>query len=102
MVQNALRIGFTLAELADVLKARDAGGAPCQQVFQLAQQKLMRVSADIRALQQTEHYLRKVLRDWKKRMRRAGPKQRSSLLYSLSQAPVNAAVSKPLRRRNNL
>ena len=29
VVQRALRIGFTLAELADVLRARDAGGAPC-------------------------------------------------------------------------
>jgi len=42
VVQNALRIGFTLTELAEVLKARDAGGAPCQRVFQLAQDKLGR------------------------------------------------------------
>jgi len=28
VVQRALRIGFTLEELAEVLKARDAGGAP--------------------------------------------------------------------------
>jgi len=36
VVQRALRIGFTLAELAEVLKARDAGGAPCRRVYQLA------------------------------------------------------------------
>jgi len=100
VVQNALRIGFTLAELAEVLKARDAGGAPCQRVFQLAQDKLQNVSTDIKALKQTERYLKKVLRDWEERMRRAGPKQPSSLLYSLSQAPVSSTISKPLRRRN--
>jgi DNA-binding transcriptional MerR regulator len=102
VVQNALRIGFTLAELAEVLKARDAGGAPCQRVFQLAQHKLRKVSTDIKALKQTERYLKKVLRDWEKRMHRAGPKQRSGLLYSLTQAPVSSAISKPLRRRNAL
>jgi DNA-binding transcriptional MerR regulator len=40
VVQRALRIGFSLAELADVLKARDAGGAPCQRVYKLAKEKL--------------------------------------------------------------
>jgi DNA-binding transcriptional MerR regulator len=39
-VRRAPRIGFTLAQLADVLKARDAGGAPCRRVYQLAQEKL--------------------------------------------------------------
>jgi DNA-binding transcriptional MerR regulator len=102
VVQNALRIGFTLAELSEVLKARDAGGAPCHRVFQLAQNKLQKVSEDIRALQETEHYLKKVLKDWQERMRRAGPKQRSGLLYSLSQAPVNSAVRRKLRRRNDI
>jgi DNA-binding transcriptional MerR regulator len=102
VIQNALQIGFTLAELAEVLRARDAGGAPCLRVFQIAQDKLKKVSADIRALKQTEHYLKEVLKDWEKRMRRAGPKQRSSLLYSLNQAPVSSAVSKPLRRRNGI
>ena len=100
VVQNALRIGFTLAELGEVLNARDAGSAPCQRVFQLAQDKLQKVSMDIKALKRTERYPKEVLKDWKKRMRRNGPKQRSSLLYSLSQAPVSSIISKPLRRRN--
>jgi DNA-binding transcriptional MerR regulator len=40
VVQRALRIGFTLGELAEVLKARDAGGTPCRRVYHLAQEKL--------------------------------------------------------------
>src|SRR5882672_12882848 len=47
VVQRALRIGFTLAELAEVLKARDAGGAPCQRVYDLAKEKLKGITADI-------------------------------------------------------
>src|SRR5208282_40035 len=72
VVQRALRIGFTLSELAEVLKARDAGGAPCQRVFELAQQKLVGIRTDIAALKRTESYLEKVLGDWKGRVRRAG------------------------------
>ncbi len=59
MVQRALRIGFTLAELAEVLKARDAGGAPCRRVYQLAQDKLKGIEADIEALKRTKRYVKK-------------------------------------------
>jgi MerR family transcriptional regulator, copper efflux regulator len=83
VVRRALRIGFTLAELAEVLKARDAGGAPCRRVYQLAQQKLKGVAADIEALKRTERHLKKVLSDWEQRLQRAGKGQKSYLLHSL-------------------
>ena len=63
VVQRALRIGFTLAELAEVLKARDAGGAPCCRVYELAQEKLKGIEADIEALKGTQRYMKKVLAD---------------------------------------
>ncbi len=69
VVQRALRIGFTLAELADVLKARDAGGAPCRRVFQLAQDKLKGIEADIEALKLTRRYVQKVLVAWNSGLR---------------------------------
>jgi DNA-binding transcriptional MerR regulator len=86
VVQRALRIGFTLAELAEVLKARDVGGAPCRRVYHLAQEKLKGIQADIEALKRTERYLKKVLSDWESRMRQATPGQKSLLLHSLSGA----------------
>src|SRR5882672_12774494 len=101
VVQRALRIGFTLAELVEVLKARDAGGAPCRQVFELAQEKLRGIQADIEAFKRTKRYLSKVLRDWEQRVQRSAPGQKSHLLYSLTEAvrksglPVN-----DFRRRN--
>jgi DNA-binding transcriptional MerR regulator len=60
VVQRALRIGFTLAALAEVLKARDAGGAPCRRVYQLAQEKLKGIETHIEALKRTKRYVKKV------------------------------------------
>jgi len=86
VVQRALRIGFTLSELADVLKARDAGGAPCRRVYQLASQKLADIRTDIATLRRMEKYLQSVLGDWDGRMRSSHPGQKSHLLYSLTDA----------------
>lgn len=99
IVQRALRIGFTLAELAEVLKARDAGGAPCQRVFERAQQKLAGISRDIAALNQTESYLENVLTAWKSRVRRAGKGQKAHLLHSLTDAVKNVPGRKHFRRK---
>lgn len=84
IVRRALGIGFTLAELADVLKSRDAGGAPCRHVHQLAQEKLKRIKVEIDALKTTERYLRNVLVDWGRRIQAADPGQKSHLLHSLA------------------
>ena len=100
VVQKALRMGFTLAELAEVLKARDAGGAPCQRVYRLAQEKLERIDADIEALKRTKRYLNKVLSDWEQRIRRAGPGQKSNLLHSLTEALNSNAPTSHFRRKN--
>jgi DNA-binding transcriptional MerR regulator len=98
VVQRALRIGFTLAELAEVLKTRDAGGAPCQRVYQLAREKLKGITADIEALEKTKRYLKQVLGDWEHRMRQSAPGQKSNLLHSLTGA-VGGNTANQLRRR---
>jgi DNA-binding transcriptional MerR regulator len=100
VVQRALRIGFTLAELAEVLKARDAGGAPCRRVYQLAQEKLKGIEADIEALRRTKQYLKKVLSDWEHRIQQAGPGQQAHLLHSLTEALKNSdAPANQFRRK---
>ena len=92
VVQRALRIGFTLAELAEVLKARDAGSAPCRRVYQLAQDKLKGIEADIEALKRTKRYVKKVLDDWEQRIESAGSGEKSHLLYSLTDAVRKAGT----------
>ena len=102
VVQRALRIGFTLAELAEVLNARDAGGAPCQRVYQLAREKLKGIADDIAVLKRIERSLKKVLSDWKQRIDRAGPGQKSHLLYSLSEAlNASGAPANQFRRKRS-
>jgi MerR family transcriptional regulator, copper efflux regulator len=103
LVQRALRIGFTLAELAEVLKIRDSGGTPCRRVYQLAQDKLKVIAEDIKALKRTERYLKKVLSDWEKRIQRAGAGQKSHLLHSLGDVIRNSNTTvNQFRRKNRL
>jgi DNA-binding transcriptional MerR regulator len=100
VVQRALRIGFTLSELSEVLKTRDAGGAPCRRVYEIAQQKLVGIKADMKALRRTEKYLTQVLTDWEQKMRKAGPGQKSHLLHSLTKAMNNSGeVGNRFRRK---
>jgi MerR family transcriptional regulator, copper efflux regulator len=100
VVQRALRIGFTLAELAEVLKARDAGGAPCRRVYELAQDKLRGIEADIEALKDTRRYMKRVLADWEQRIQSSGSGEKSHLLYSLTDAVKSAGTpANPFRRK---
>jgi DNA-binding transcriptional MerR regulator len=98
VVRRALRIGFTLGELAEVLKARDAGGAPCQRVYKLAREKLKGIEADIKALKETERYLKQVLGDWERRIRQTSHGQKSNLLHSLT-GTVDGIKTNQFRRR---
>jgi DNA-binding transcriptional MerR regulator len=101
VVQRALRIGFTLAELAEVLRARDAGGVPCGRVFELAQEKIKAIADDISTLKRTERALKKVLADWQSRMQHAAPGQKLHLLHSLTEAlQESGAPVNQFRRKN--
>jgi DNA-binding transcriptional MerR regulator len=84
VVQRALRIGFTLAELSEIFRTRDGGGAPCQRVFELAEGKLLAIDDDIAALKKTRRYLTSVLADWKGRIRETGQGERAHLLQTLT------------------
>src|SRR5215203_1060936 len=50
-IRSALRIGFTLKELAKVFRVRDRGGVPCHEVRNLAQRKLEETATRIQELQ---------------------------------------------------
>src|SRR5205814_4310357 len=47
LVRNALGIGFTLTELARIVRERDRCGAPCQQVRAVAVTKLTDVGSQL-------------------------------------------------------
>ena len=92
LVRRALSVGFTLDELAKVLKVRDAGGAPCEEVRRLATQKLLNVQDQLRELTELRDDLQKTLRDWDARLAHRARGKQANLLESLSIA------SKPAKR----
>ena len=93
LVRRALSVGFTLDELAKVLKVRDAGGAPCDEVRKLAAQKLINVQNQLRELTELRYDLQKTLRDWDARLTRRTVGRRANLLESLSVEPNPAKRS---------
>jgi DNA-binding transcriptional MerR regulator len=64
LVQNALSVGFTLDELARLVKIREKGGAPCEEVRQLAATKLRDLDEQLRGLSALRSGLRKMIGHW--------------------------------------
>jgi len=86
-VRRALSVGFTLDELARVLKVRDAGGAPCEDVRRLAAQKLLNVQDQLRELTRLRDDLQETIKEWDTRLARRAGGKRANLLESLSVDP---------------
>jgi len=84
LVRRALSVGFTLDELAKVLKVRDAGGAPCEEVRKLAAQKLLNVQDQLRELTKLRDDLQETIKEWDTRLARRAGGKRANLLESLS------------------
>ena len=84
LVRRALSIGFTLDELSRILKVRDDGGAPCQEVRNLAAQKLSNIETQLRDLTTLRDDLRMTLKRWDARLARRSKGERVGLLESLS------------------
>jgi len=83
LVRRALAIGFTLAELARILKVRDAGGAPCKAVHVLARKKLQSLKEQIADLIRLRSQMESVLRSWDRKLAHASRGKRAGLLESL-------------------
>jgi DNA-binding transcriptional MerR regulator len=88
LVQRALTVGFTLDELASVVRVRDRGGAPCRRVRALAAAKLASMETRLRDLRALRDELRELLEQWDQRLANTPPGRRARLLQSwLATAP---------------
>ena len=87
LVRRALEIGFTLEELAEILKVRDSGGAPCRKVRALAESKLEQVIRKIDDLCDLRDHMRKVLAHWDERLSGTPQGARAGLLEALMAMP---------------
>jgi len=64
LIRAGLSIGFSVAELADIFRERNSGGAPCRRVRKLAAEKLAVLEQRLRELQSWRRELRSTLFAW--------------------------------------
>lgn len=86
LIQRALRVGFSLAELKAILALRDKGGAPCRQVHHLLQEKLRAMDEQIAALIAWRADVKRLLRRWDMRLAHTPPGHAARLLEALPAA----------------
>lgn len=91
LVRRALRIGFSLDELARVLRDRDRGGAPCREVRALVGARLADLERHIAELARLRRELRALLARWDETLRRTPPGRQARLL----EAPPGAERPAP-------
>jgi len=83
LIQRALVVGFSLAELKRVLVVRDKGGAPCRTVRALVAQRLDELNRRIEQLVMLREDLSVLLDDWDDRLAKIAAGQRAHLLDGL-------------------
>jgi len=87
LVQRALQLGFSLAELSEILQVRDKGGVPCHRVLNMAQAKLRSLEQQIEELRRTQRYMKQLVRQWRKTLSHTAPGSKAMLLHSLGDKP---------------
>ena len=104
LIQRALIIGFSLAELKTILAERDKGGAPCSHVRDLLRSKIHDLDQQIRNLVSLRTEMIRLSKDWDTRLRRAKPGQVARLLESVERRAGGRIVSgvPTIRRKKGL
>src|SRR5688572_25329047 len=83
LIQRALVVGFSLADLKRVLGVRDKGGAPCGSVRDLVGERLHGLDRHIEQLTALREELRALLVEWDVRLTKTPEGQRAHLLEGL-------------------
>jgi len=83
LIQSALKVGFSLPELATILRMRDRGEVPCHRVRAIAEHKLQEVKQQINDLLGMRDQLERILKDWDARLARTVKGKPARLLESL-------------------
>jgi DNA-binding transcriptional MerR regulator len=102
LIRSALAIGFKLDDLERVFRIRDAGGAPCRQVRDLAAAKLDELETLVRDLTVIRDEMRELIKDWDRRLDSVSVDQPARLLETLSSIGfANIRALAPLKPRNS-
>jgi uncharacterized protein (TIGR02246 family) len=83
LIQRAIVIGFSLKELASLLKRRDSGDPPCRNVRALVAARLETLEERLHQLEALRNGMRVLLDDWDARLSVTSAGQRARLLDML-------------------
>jgi len=97
LIQRALVVGFSLAELQRVLGIRDGGGAPCRHVRSLVGQRFEELNGRIAQLLALRDELGLLMGEWDKRLEKTADGERAHLLDTLGAA---ASIERNRRTRD--
>ena len=97
LIQRALVVGFSLADLKRVLGVRDNGGAPCRSVRALVGERLDELNRRIEELIGLREELRSLLDEWDTKLATTPKGQRALLLETLGSRPATTVSA---ARRN--
>lgn len=91
LIRAGLSIGFSVAELADIFRERNSGGAPCHRVRNLAAEKLAVLEERLRELQSWRRELRSTLSAWNRILAKTPRGKQARLLEKLATHPKTHA-----------
>ena len=97
LVRSALRIGFSIDELARVLRDRQTGGIPCRRVREMASAKLRELRQRQVEIARLCRLLQAVIRRWDRQLGLTAPGERAHLLDTLGakDSPLMARLAPP-------
>lgn len=98
-IQAALRIGFTLKELARIFRVRDRGGVPCREVQSLARRKLEETAIRITELRKLQSRLKALIEQWDHALEKTADGQQAGLLHSLAASALGSVHPASTRTR---
>jgi len=99
LIQRALVVGFSLADVKRVLAVRDKGGAPCVGVRALVGERLEQLTHRIDELQTLRNELQSLLADWDTRLAESAEGERAHLLETLGKSVVVEGARRQRRVR---
>jgi DNA-binding transcriptional MerR regulator len=91
MIRAGLSIGFSVAELADIFRERNSGGAPCRRVRKLATEKLAILEERLRELLSWRRELRSTLLAWDRMLAKTPRGKQARLLENCKTHPKTHA-----------
>lgn len=99
LIQRALVVGFSLADLKRVLAVRDKGGSPCIGVRVLVGERLEQLNQRIEELLALRDELRSLVADWDGRLANTPKGERAHLLETLGGRAVIEQTRRKRRER---